>query len=95
MSSEKAKQKAALVVAGAFALLIFVPVLLVVLRDYLYAAIFIACSIISISIAVWGMWDQIWQEIHARDKMIEDLYARCHSEDHRRFTKFYIEYFKL
>ncbi len=95
MSSKKAKQKAALVVAGTFALIILVPVILVVLRDYLYAAIFIVCSIISIAIAVWGIWDQIWQEIYARDKMIEDLYARCHSEDHIRFTKFYIEYFKL
>jgi len=91
----KAKQKAALIIAGAFAALIAAPVLLVLLRDFIYITIVATTIATCIALTVWGIWDQVWNEIHARDKMIEDLYARCNSEKQRWFTKFYIEYFKL
>ena len=95
MSAKKAKQKAALIIAGAFAALIAAPVLLVLLRDFIYITIVVTTIVACIAITVWGIWDQVWNEINARDKMIEDLYARCNSEKQRWYTKFYIEYFKL
>jgi hypothetical protein len=95
MSVQKAKQKAALVIAGSFVAVIAVPVLLVLFRDYIYitviATTFTACLVAT----VWGIWEDIYNEIQAREKMIEDLYARCNSEKQRWFTKFYIEYFDL
>lgn len=95
MSVQKAKQKAALIVAGSFAALIAVPVLLVLFRDYIYIAIVIATFTTCLVVTVWGIWENIYNEIQAREKMIEDLYAHCNSEKQRWFTKFYIEYFKL
>jgi len=95
MSATKAKQKAALIIAGTFAVFIAAPVLLVLLRDFIYITIVVTTIVACIAITVWGIWDQVWNEINARDKMIEDLYARCNSEKQRWYTKFYIEYFKL
>lgn len=91
----KAKQKAALVIAGTFAAVITVPVLLVLLRDFIYITVIITTFTTCLVVTVWGMWEYIYNEIQARDKMIEDLYARCNSEKQRWYTKFYIEYFKL
>jgi hypothetical protein len=91
----KAKHKAALIVAGVFTALIAAPVLLVLLRDYIYITVILTTFITCLVVTTWGIWEYIYNEIHARDKMIEDLYARCNSEKQRWFTKFYIEYFKL
>ena len=95
MSAQKAKQKAALIVAGAFAALITVPVLLVLFRDYIYITVIATTFTTCVVVTVWGIWEDIYNEIQAREKMIEDLYARCNSEKQRWFTKFYIEYFDL
>jgi hypothetical protein len=95
MSAKKAKQKATLIVAGAFAALIAVPVLLVLFREYIYITIIIATFTTCLVGTVWGIWEDVYNEIQARDKMIEDLYARCNSEKQRWFTKFYIDYFGL
>jgi hypothetical protein len=95
MSVRKAKQKAALVIAGTFAALIAVPVLLVLFSDYVYITITVATFTTCLVVTVWGIWEDLYNEIQARDKMIEDLYARCNSEKQRWFTKFYIEYFDL
>jgi len=91
----KAKQKAALIIAGSFAALIAAPVLLVLLRDFIYITIIVITMVACIVVTIWGTWEDIYNEIQARDKMIEDLYARCNSEKQRWFTKFYIEYFEL
>ena len=95
MSAQKAKQKAALIVAGSFAALIAVPVLLVLFRDYIYITVIITTFTTCLVVTVWGIWEDIYNEIQARNDMIEDLYARCNSEKQRWFTKFYIEYFDL
>ena len=95
MSAQKAKQKAALIVAGAFAALIAVPTLLVLFRDYIYITVIITTFTTCLVVTVWGIWEDIYNEIQARNDMIEDLYARCNSEKQRWFTKFYIEYFDL
>jgi hypothetical protein len=95
MSVQKVKQRAALIVAGTFATLIAVPVLLVLFRDYIHITVIITTFIACLVVTVWGMWEDLYNEMQARDKMIEDLYARCNSEKQRWFTKFYIEYFKL
>ncbi len=95
MSVQKVKQRAALIIAVTFAALIAVPVLLVLFRDYIHITVIITTFIACLVVTVWGMWEDLYNEMQARDKMIEDLYARCNSEKQKWFTKFYIEYFKL
>ena len=95
MSVRKAKQKAALIITGTIAAFIAFPVLLVLLRDYIYITVIATTFTTCLVVTVWGIWEDIYNEIQAREKMIEDLYARCNSEKQRWFTKFYIEYFGL
>jgi hypothetical protein len=95
MTPEQAKKKTALIILGSIFASLAVLALIILLRDFILAAIFISSVIACVAMTVWGIWDEYWQQMYAREKMIEDLYARCNSEKQRWFTKFYIEYFKL
>lgn len=95
MSVKKAKQKAALIVVAAVVAFFVIPALYVILHNFIYAAVAILSFVGCIALTIWGIYDEVWRKIYARDKMIEDLYARCNSDKQRWFTKFYIEYFKL
>jgi hypothetical protein len=95
MSVKKAKKKTALIIAGTVLAFFVIPTLLVIYHNFVYAFVAITCSIACVAITIWGTWDELWPEIQARDKMIEDLYARCHTEKQLWYTKFYIDYFGL
>ena len=95
MTPEQAKKKTALIILGSILASLAVLALIILLRDFILVTIFFLSVISCVAMTVWGMWDEYWQQMYAREKMIEDLYARCNSEKQRWFTKFYIEYFKL
>ena len=95
MSLQKAKQKSALIVVATLFAFFAVPTLLVLLHDFILAIVAITSFITCVGLLVWGTWEIVFEEIHARDKMIEDLYARCNSEKQRWYTSFYIDYFGL
>ena len=95
MTPEQAKKKTALIILGSILASLAVLALIILLRDFILVTIFFLSVISCISLTCWGMWDEYWPQMYAREKMIEDLYARCNSEKQRWFTKFYIEYFKL
>ena len=95
MTPEQAKKKTALIILGSIFASLAVLALIILLRDFILVTIFFLSVIACVAMTVWGMWDEYWQQMYAREKMIDDLYARCNSEKQRWFTKFYIEYFKL
>lgn len=95
MSLEKAKKKTTLITVATLFAFFAVPTLLVLLHDFIFAIISITSFIACVGLVVWGIWETVFEEIHARDRMIEDLYARCHSEKQRWYTEFYIDYFGL
>lgn len=95
MTPEQAKKKTALIILGSILASLAVLALIILLRDFILVTIFFLSAIACVAMTVWGIWDECWQQMYAREKMIDDLYARCNSEKQRWFTKFYIEYFKL
>ena len=95
MTPEQAKKKTALIILGSILASLAVLALIILLRDFILVTIFFLSVIACVAMTVWGIWDEYWQQMYAREKMIDDLYARCNSEKQRWFTKFYIEYFKL
>jgi hypothetical protein len=95
MTPDKAKKKTALIIIGSFFGSLALLALIILLRDFIYAAIFISSVIACIGIAGWGMWKEFWPEVYARQKMIDDLYSLAHSPEQKKWTKFFIEYFKL
>lgn len=95
MSREKAKKKTITIIVATLFAFFAVPALLIVFRDFIYITVIILSFICCISLVVWGSYEIIIEELHARDRMIEDLYARCNSEKQRWYTSFYIDYFEL
>ena len=95
MPLQKAKKKTTLIIVATFFAFFAVPTLLVLLHNFISAIVAITSFLACIGLVVWGTWETIFEEIHARDKMIEDLYARCNSEKQRWYTSFYIDYFGL
>ena len=95
MSLKKAKKKTITIIVSTIFAFFAIPTLLIVFRDFIYITVIILSFVTCTGLLVWGLYETIFEEIHARDKMIEDLYARCNSEKQRWFTKFYIDYFGL
>jgi len=95
MSQEQAKKKTALPIIGYFFAMFAFVALFILLHEFLYAAIFFISVISCFALTCWGLWDELWQETYARQKMIDDLYAMAHTAEHKKWTKFFIEYFKL
>lgn len=95
MTPKQAKKKTALLIIGSLFALFAIVALIILLRDFIYAAIFITSVISSITITVWGIWDEMWHEMYYHQKMIDDLYALAHTEEQKKWTKFFIDYFKL
>ena len=95
ITTDDSKKKTALLLLYWFVGIICSFTIVILLRDFILFAIFITTAIASIGLTAWGLWDELWPEIHARDKMINDLYEHANSEEHKKWIKFFIEYFKL
>jgi hypothetical protein len=95
MTPEQAKKKTALIIIGSFFGSFAVLALIILLRDFIYAAIFISSVTACIVLTGWGIWAEYWPQLYARQKMIDDLYSLAHTPEQKKWTKFFIEYFKL
>ena len=95
MTPKQAKTKTALLIIGSFFALFALVALIIILRDFIYAAIFITSSIACLALTGWGLWDEYWQELYAHEKMIDDLYHLANTAEQKKWTKFFIEYFEL
>lgn len=95
MTPQQAKKKTALLIIGYLFAMFALVALVILLRDFIYAAIFISSVTACIAITGWGIWNELWPEIYARQKMIDDLYAMAHTAEQKKWTKFFIDYFKL
>ena len=95
MTPEQAKKKTALIILGSIFASLAVLALIILLWDFIPAAIFISSAIACVSLTVWGMWDEYWPRMYARQKMIDNLYYFAKTDEQKRWTKFFIEYFKL
>lgn len=95
MSIERSKKKTALIILGCFIGLILFFTLLILIRDFIPIIVVAITFSTVIGLTAWGLWDELWPEIHARDKMIAELYELAVTEEQKKWTKFFIEYFDL
>ena len=95
MTPEQAKKKTALIIFGSIFASLAVLALIILLRDFILVTIFISSVIACITLTCWGMWDEYWPQIYARQKMIDELYYLAKTPEQKKWTKFFIEYFKL
>jgi len=95
MTAEQAKKKTALIILGSIFASLAVLALIILLRDYIVAALLIASIVTCISLTCWGIWDEYWPLVYARQKKIDDLYALAKTDEQKKWTKFFIDYFKI
>jgi hypothetical protein len=84
-----------LIMSGIFGSLIGVPAFLIYFHDYLNALVAIVSSATCLILTGWYMYHTIYEEISARQKLLDDLYSRCHTEMHKKHMKFFIDYFGI
>jgi len=80
---------------GIFGSLIGVPAFLIYFYDYLNVIVIIVSFTVCFVLTVWNLYHIIYEEISARQKLLDDLYARCHTEMHKKQMKFFIDYFGI
>ena len=84
-----------LTMIGIFGSLIGVPAFLIYFNVYLNAIAAIVSFATCLILTVWYMYHTIYEEISARQKLLDDLYSRCHTEMHKKHMKFFIDYFGI
>ena len=84
-----------LTMIGIFGSLIGVPAFLIYFNVYLNAIAAIVSFATCLILTVWYMYHTIYEVINARQKLLDDLYSRCHTEIHKKHMKFFIDYFGI
>jgi len=79
-------------VLGSF---ILVPTFLVYFHDILNLLVFLVTFVIVAITVIVGVYVEVHREISERQKVLDDLYSRCHTEMHKKHMKFFIDYFGI
>ena len=80
---EHSKKKTALIILAFFVGLILFFTLLIAIRDFIPIIVFTITTLATIGLTAWGLWDELWPEVYARDKMIQELYDLAVSEEQK------------